>query len=130
MWILIYPNNQKTEVDHFLSPVEFKEPQELYGTHCIDSKVVDSSESEVKIQYFKTPHLIQGVELIELSEQTRNYFNTKLEQHKEFVDQSEVVKILNLYCVFDDAIAKLDEKDLIVEEKTAIKPKVLVGSST
>ncbi|MDF5726105.1 MAG: hypothetical protein PUP91_37810 [Rhizonema sp. PD37] len=121
MLILIYPNQQKREVDHFLSPIDFKNPSELVGTHCIDSTIINETTSEVTVRYFKTPQLIQEVELVKLSRLTEDYFTETINLHKEFTDQSKIIQILNLYCTFDDAICACSEEDLVVTERIAIK---------
>ncbi len=121
MLILIYPNNQKTEVDHFLSPIEFKDPQELVGTHCMDSTIVGETSKEATVRYFKTPQLIQEVELVKLESLTEQYFAETINKHKEFIDQSKIIQILNLYCAVDHAICACSEEDLIVAEKIAFK---------
>ncbi|MDF5731004.1 MAG: hypothetical protein PUP92_24115, partial [Rhizonema sp. PD38] len=86
MLILIYPNQQKLEVDHFLSPIDFKNPNELMGTHCIDSTIINETEFEATVRYFKTPQLIQEVELVKLSSFTEDYFTETINLHKEFTD--------------------------------------------
>ena len=114
MLILIYPNQQKVEVDHFLRPVEFKDPQELIGTHCVDAMIVSQTEKESTVRYFTTPHLVQEVELVKLSEETENYFAQTRDKHKEFIDQSKIVQILNLYCTFDDAVVTSTIKEMVL----------------
>ncbi len=114
MLILIYPNQQKLEVDHFLSPIEFNDPQELIGTHCIDSMIVAQTDFEATVRYFTTPHLIQDIELVKLSEETKYYFAQIIDKHKEFIDQSKIVQILNLYCTFDDAVVTSTIKERIL----------------
>ena len=121
MFILVYPNSQKTDVDHFLRPVEFTDPQELIGTHCIDSTIISETNLSSTIRYFKSPQLIQEVEQVLLNEETEDYFTETISKHKEFLDQSKVIQILNLYCAFDDAICGCPEKDLIVAERVATK---------
>ncbi len=121
MFILVYPSSQKIEVDHFLRPIDFKDPLKLIGTHCIDSTIVSETTSSTTIRYFKSPQLIREVELVKLSEKTEDYFAETINKHKEFLDQSKVIQILNLYCAFDDAIAARPEEDLVVAEKIAIK---------
>ena len=121
MLILAYPKEQKVEVDHFLSPVEFKNPIELVGTYCTELTIVDENDVETKVRECKTPHLIQEVELIKRSSDEEPYFLEVEEKHRDFLDSSKVVQILNLYCAFDDAICAYPETDLIVAERIATK---------
>jgi len=121
MLILIYPDGQRLEVDHFLRPVDFKDPQGLIGTHCVDAEIVSETIDTSTIRYIKSPQQIQETELVKLDDTTEGYFAEIISKHKEFVDQSKVIQILNLYCAFDDAVCACPEKDLILAEKIAFK---------
>lgn len=121
MMILAFPDGQKQEADPFLSPIDFKEPTELINTYCTEVTIVWQNESEAKTQHTKTPQLIQDFELIERSPETEHYFQEVQEKYEEFMDGSNIIQILNLYCAFDEVVLTYPKKDLVVAERIAIK---------
>ncbi|MBO3463101.1 hypothetical protein G7B40_037975 [Aetokthonos hydrillicola Thurmond2011] len=119
MMILVYPNNQKEEVNIFLSPVDFKKPEQLINTHCTEVITVWQTKEQTRTREVKTPQLIKEFELIVRNSDTEDSFSAILNSFKEYAEGINITQILKLYCVFDEAIANCSIESLILAERTS-----------
>ncbi|MDF5716485.1 MAG: hypothetical protein PUP93_22075 [Rhizonema sp. NSF051] len=119
MMIVVYPDNQRITHDIFLLCPKFKNALDLIGTHATTSEYGWQTKEQSQIVEFKVPQKIVDVQVIDRNEDTESYFVEFLETNKDYLPGTHIQRIVNVYCVFDEAIANLPRVELIVDERIA-----------